>query len=151
MSQEPHDKNRPPGETADDNALVRAITIARHQEAMPTAQSRALVDRIVAAAVAERASRLAESAGDGRVVPLRRAPPVPAVVTGKPARRRAALQVAALLAASLVAGIYVGGLGDSLAAVQVVASTMGLETMSGEVFQALAGDETVGDTLEDTL
>ncbi|MEZ5843036.1 MAG: hypothetical protein R3D27_04810 [Hyphomicrobiaceae bacterium] len=144
MSQDRDERSR-----TDEAALARAVEIARRHEASATAGSRALVDRVVAAAVAERASEVASGAADARVVPMRRA--VPPLVVRAPIRRRAAFEVAALLAASLVAGIYVGGLSGSLSTALDVASAFGIEPAGSEVFPLLAGDDTAADQLEDAL
>lgn len=109
-----------------------------------------LAARIVAAALANEHSNSRAAPGPGldsaNVVPLRRS-------TGRPAQpitRRSNWQAAGLMAASLLAGLYLGGSGGMMPVIERIAEVTGLSLEADPVI-ALIGQEAGSQADEDFL
>jgi anti-sigma factor RsiW len=117
-------------------AQVRALDRVLAYAPRPSAASeQALADRIVQAAVADTARRAAPAGSNVIAWPERGRAAVPARTPV-----RAAWPAAALLAASLVAGVFVGFSGQATPAMQAVAGAVGLEAGEDAVNLAFIDD-----------
>jgi len=125
-------------------ALDRLLDAAAGERA----GSAALADRILATALRDPAHASKAAGSDvGTVVPFRRDVARGQTVMG---RRRSSWQAAGLLAASLLAGLYVGAGGAALGVVERVAGLAGI-TFEGDPVVALFGQEAAGTSDEDLL
>lgn len=135
---------------AETEALDRVLGAGAGEAAL----DRRLAERIVAAALA--GERDAGGAADqslprnaGNVVPLRR--PAPATVPAWFAPRRSTgWQAGGLMAASLIAGMFLGGGGAFTPVIERMAEIAGI-SLEGDPVIALIGQEAAGQSDEDLL
>lgn len=117
-------------------ALDRLLDAAAAEVAPRTT---ALADRIVAAALAETAGARSNETPRGRVVPLPARGPHTRITTAR-AGRGTMMPTAALLAACLVAGLYLGGVINLDPVLQNVADTFGIAAEFDTAGVGLADD-----------
>lgn len=131
---------------AEARAVDRLFDLGRDADAaLPAARRSALANRIVAAAIADARSAAncaAPALNEGRVVPLQRTPrtrPIPAI--------RGEWRAAALMAASLLLGVYLGGAINMAPALQDIADAIGISAEIEPTVIAVGEDTSDEETL----